>query len=292
MRGGDRREAAEPGHALEDAARCARGARGPRDTRPSVEAAGLVEDPVGDARACRRRAAARRGAGARRSLGVGAHARREADGDHGDARSEWPAVYRRLGVDDRRERVGDAVQAVVVGAHEHGRRAPARRRVAPALGAHVAQKRGVVGRGAERVDERAGRTSRRARARSARPRGAGAPRAGEDLDRLREAEDAREQRDLLAARGRGAGRCRPSARRARGSPRPSPRTVRACARSRRRGRSAAERARRRRARADRATRAHARARATARRRPGARCARRARRRRAELRSTSVRSRLT
>ena len=185
------------------------GARGPLVV---VELAGLVEDAVGDAEL----ADVVQQAGAGRRAAVAASrpsARAERDGDLGDALGVAGGV-RRLGVDDAGERLGDAVQAVVVGEQQRGRRARARRRAAPSSEAQKAWSSSMAlsastSAGSNHVPRRSRATATR------RARAAVLP---EDLRGLREAEDPAAAARSPRLPGRRGSRGRPSARRGGGSP--------------------------------------------------------------------------
>ena len=160
-----------------------------------------------------------------------------ADRDPRDAVRVAPGV-RRLGVDDHGERLGDAVEAVVVGA-QHAVRGLERRR--PRGAAQAAERRPelvVAPRRAQRVDERGIEPGAAALGRDV-ERGARAGGGEEHLDGLGEAEDAAEERDRVAGEAVRVAGAVPvlveAADRLRGA---SPR-ARSCARCRRRARSAA-----------------------------------------------------
>ena len=162
-----------------------------------------------------------------------------ADGDR-DARRRRPSGdgVGRLGVDDQREGLGDAVEPLVVGALDAVRGLEGADHARAARGRRASPERAVARVGAQRVDERGVEPAAAA--------------LGGDVERAR-AGRRRRRRPRRSAPGRGCGRAagsrrragrrgsrrRPSARRARGSPRRSSRSARSCARSRRRARSAA-----------------------------------------------------
>ena len=191
MRGGERREVREAGDALEDPRgdeRVLADLRALRGGQPG----GLVEDAVGDrqlADVVEHRRAPQVG-----DLGlVGAERGGDARGEHGD--EVGVAVGpRRLHVDDARERGRDPVQVRVVGGQQPlvglpgGDVRAAERRPEVRVVTACPQRRHEVG-----VEPLA------AAARRDRARRVGAALAVEDLRRLREAHDARQQRDLLAA---------------------------------------------------------------------------------------------
>ena len=173
------------------------GWRARRAALAAVEPARLVEDRVRDgelADVVQERGAAE-GAAARSAPSPSAAGERH--GDRRDPRRVLGGVGR-LGVDDRGEGVGDAVEAGRRRRAGRGRQARARRR------ARVAARRGgpearSSARGAAARRRARGRTSaRRARARA--PRGAGAAGAGEHLGGLGEPGDARQQRDSTRPR--------------------------------------------------------------------------------------------
>ena len=156
----------------------------------SVELARLVEDPVGD----RELADVVQQPGAAQ---VALHDRVEAEDladPHGDLRHPHGVQggERRLRVDHPRERLGDAVDPVVVGAQHQVAGLPVR---------HVGvlerrPERAVAADGQEGVDERGIEPAPAPPARDLARRLHAAGRV-EDLDGLGEAEDPREQRDLL-----------------------------------------------------------------------------------------------
>ena len=148
----------------------------------------LVEDPVGDpelADVVQQRGAAERAQRVR----VRPQVRGEARGDQ--ARAVGVVVGPgRLGVDHAREGLRDAVQALLVGGQDALGRLP-RRHVA---GEHGGPERAIAAQGAQQPGQH------RVEPRPAAPAGdlagrLGAARGVEDLRRLREAEDAPEQRD-------------------------------------------------------------------------------------------------
>ena len=135
---------------------------------------------------------------------------------------------RRLGVDDPGERRGHRGRAVVVGERARGRRARIGEHLAGGVHAQAeATQVSVVRPSASNASTSRDRTSCRGAPHHV-ARGPGRPRWRTPRP-LREADDAREQRDPLAASARPDGRRRPSARPARASPRRSPAGSRASA---------------------------------------------------------------
>ena len=138
-----------------------------------------------------------------------------------------------LGVDHPGERAGDPVEALVIRGEDAIQRLPARQVAAskrtPELGVAADRSEALHQRGIEPAA---------ASPRGDGPRGRDAARRMEDLHRLREAQDPPEQGDLVAPQRAWLTARRPSARRACGSPRPSPSAGPACGRCPRRGRSA------------------------------------------------------
>ena len=129
---------------------------------------------------------------------------------------------RRLGVDDRGERGGDPVERA-----RRPRSAPVRRLPAGEVGLGERRpERRVAAERAERCAPAPDRTSGRCAGGPPRRRPRSPPAEWKISTRLGEAQDAPEQRDLVAGAARAAGRGRPSARRASGSPRPCARTGR------------------------------------------------------------------
>ena len=131
--------------------------------------------------------------------------------------TEWRAGVGRLGVDDQRERLGDAVEALVVGAlhavlglegadHACGSMPPSAPRT---RGRGAVERSASTSAGSNQVPRRSARDVER---------GARAAGAEEHLDGLGEAEDAAEQRDRVAGQAVGVAARRPSARRGCGSP--------------------------------------------------------------------------
>ena len=186
MVAGDPRDRRERGDAREDPLGQRRmGA----DDRPLLvgELVGLVEDAVGDRELAEvvEQAGAAEGA---EVVGVEVEAGAEGDRDLGDALGVAARVPR-LGVDDARERLGDAVEAVVVG-DQHAVRGLDRRH-----GGAVERgpERGVVLDRGERVDQRG--VEPRPAASAGDPQRAGAAVVlPEDLHRLREAGSGRAAR--------------------------------------------------------------------------------------------------
>ena len=244
-----------------------RGWRARRPTRRAVERAracrGSCSVTPSLPRSCSSAGAAQRAAvGRRRAPAARAHSAIAA------TRVGVPARVGRLGVDDRRERVGDAVQAVVVGAQHAVGGLELGDALAPALGARRRPRSAASSASGSSASTSAGSRSVPRRGAQRRAPAAPAPPAPANTSAV----CARRARAPAAGstrpRGRRGSRCRPSARRARGSPAPSPRAARACARRRRRARSAAGRSRARRGGRS-GPREPCRARATGRRRPGA-----------------------
>ena len=118
-------------------------------------------------------------------------------GDLGDA-LRVTRGERRLGVDDARECLGDAVQASVVGGDGEVRRLPLRDVGRLELRPELA----VAAEAQEGIDERRVKPAA-APALGDRARGLDAAVGVEDLDRLGEAQDTGRQRDLLAAQAVG-----------------------------------------------------------------------------------------
>ena len=152
--------------------------------------------------------------------------------------TEWRAGVGRLGVDDQRERLGDAVEPLAVGVLDAVRGLEGADHRVRLVAAERAPERAVAARGAQRVDQRGIEPGAAARRRRRRTRRAGrrrrrTPRRSGRGRRCGRAAGSRRRR------GRRGSRRRPSARRAPGSPRRSTRSARSCGRSRRRARSAA-----------------------------------------------------
>ena len=159
-----------------------------------VSGAGLVEDPVGDRELAD--VVQQRGAAQVAQLRV-VRAERARQADHDQARAIGvPVGPRRLGVDHARERVGDPVQLRVVGASAAGPSGSHGADVAVVRASpRTPRRRGSV----PSASTSAGSNQPPRRLRATRQAALDAARGVEDLDRLGEAEDPPEQRDLLAA---------------------------------------------------------------------------------------------
>jgi len=156
-----------------------------------VELAWLVEDQVGHAELADvvQQSGATQGA---QVVTVAPHKRGDGHGDLGDALGVARGVGR-LGVDDAGERLGDGVQALVVGHGDAVGRLHAGH-VGPAQGG---PERAVVLDDVQRVDESGVEPRAAARSRHGQRR-VGPVLGPEDLHRLGQAHDASEQADLLA----------------------------------------------------------------------------------------------